>query len=94
MLRCLATCSTLKAFHVHDPETLPLQAEDLRNLFPVPRSLQFISWGHYAGKQVFRVVHDQVTMRANVVPFDLPPKAKEVVYDWRNENTLQSYFAA
>ncbi|KLO06153.1 hypothetical protein SCHPADRAFT_699004 [Schizopora paradoxa] len=92
MLRCLSSCSTLKAFHLHDPETLPLDAEDIQNLFPIPRSLQFISWGCYSGKQVFRVSHNPVTMRGNVVPIDLPQRTKEVVYDWRNENTLQSDF--
>ncbi|KLO04751.1 hypothetical protein SCHPADRAFT_896791 [Schizopora paradoxa] len=94
ILRYMDNCSSLKALHLCDTETYPLLIEDLQNLSPVPKSIEFISWRCYNEKQVFRVVHDQATMSAHAVPFNLPLNTKEVVHDWRNENTIQTYFSS
>jgi len=86
-------CASLKALHFHDEETLPLHADDLENLLPVPPSIEFISWGRHSGKQAFRIVHDLETGNAYGVPFDLnPPENKQMVVDWTSENTFGNYF--
>ncbi|KLO09526.1 hypothetical protein SCHPADRAFT_1000206 [Schizopora paradoxa] len=93
LLRSLKDCASLRAIHLRDMVSKPLDVSDLKNLQLVPPSLQFISWESRDGKTTFRIIHNTETRSAHAVACEVPPPPHDVVYDWTSKNTLRHLFS-
>ncbi len=72
-----------------DGNTSPLHVSMLKDLHPIPPSIQFISWGHCIGVRK-RDLHDKERKKAYGVHFadTISFESEDMVFDWTSENTL------
>ncbi|KLO09506.1 hypothetical protein SCHPADRAFT_931093 [Schizopora paradoxa] len=92
LLRVLRNCTLLKALHFCNPSTQPLSNVELKNLRPLPPSLQYISWGNGFQTTTFHIIHDATSQSAHAEICEVPPTPRDMVYDWTAENTIQHVF--
>ncbi|KLO09508.1 hypothetical protein SCHPADRAFT_931095 [Schizopora paradoxa] len=92
LLRSLKDCASLRAMHLSDAASKPLEVSDLKNLQPVPPSLRFVSWENRDGKTTFRIVHNTESQSAHAVIYEVPPLPHNIVYDWTSRNTFRHLF--
>ncbi|KLO09504.1 hypothetical protein SCHPADRAFT_943563 [Schizopora paradoxa] len=91
-LRACKDCTSLRAMHFYDKPAQSLEPYHLKNLHPVPPSLQFISWGNWRGTTTFRIIHDRVSRKARAEECEVPPHPTGIIYDWTSENTFRHLF--
>ncbi|KLO09524.1 hypothetical protein SCHPADRAFT_931105 [Schizopora paradoxa] len=88
-LTSLKDCVPLRAMHLYNPSSQPLNASDLQNLHPVPPSLRYVSWGNHFGTTTVRIVHNSASQSAHAEVCEIPSPPREIVYDWTSKNTFR-----